>query len=223
MKKIIGRKVGMSQVFLENGLRLPVTVVEALPNKVLATKNKKEHGYDAVQVGVSSIKKEKLKKPQIGFFDKLKHGYFRFVKELRDVKGYKIGEEIKVDIFEPGCFVDVQGISKGKGFTGAIKRWNFSVGSKSHGAGYPHRYQGSVSFGRGGSQGQRVPKGKKMAGQYGHELVTISHLMVVKNDQAQNLILLKGSVPGPVNGWLVLKTTVKKQKKTTFASLAIVK
>lgn len=212
MKMILGRKIGMIQSFLENGDRIPVTVIEASPNVVLETKTQEKDGYVATKVGFMEIEEKKLNKPELGYFKKLKVNPTKYVKELRDVTGYNPGDKINLNVFTTGDLVDVQAITKGKGFTGAIKRWNFKVGPLGHGAGYPHRYQGSISFGRGGSQGQRVPKGKKMSGHYGHELVTIANLTVVNVEVDKNLILIKGAVPGPVNSLVVIKTTTKAKK-----------
>lgn len=213
MKMILGKKIGMIQSFLEDGRRIPVTIIQAEPNVVLENKTQEKNGYVATKVGYQKIEEKKLNKPQKGYFKKLKADPFKHTREFRNVSGYNVGDKILVDIFNSGDRVDAQAITKGKGFTGAIKRWNFKVGPLGHGAGYPHRYQGSISFGRGGSQGQRVPKGQKMSGHYGHELVTISNLTVVSIELEKNLILVKGAVPGPVNSLVLLKTTVKPKKQ----------
>ncbi len=212
MKMILGRKIGMIQSFLEDGTRIPVTVVEVQPNVVLENKTQEKDGYVATKVGYMDIEEKKLNKPELGFFKKNNQKPCKYVKELRDVTGYNVGDLIDLNVFTSGDLVDVQAITKGKGFTGAIKRWNFKVGPLGHGAGYPHRYQGSISFGRGGSQGQRVPKGQRMSGHYGHELVTIANLTVVHTELDKNLMLIKGSVPGPVDSLLVIKTTTKPKK-----------
>lgn len=212
MKMILGRKIGMIQGFLENGERIPLTVVEATPNVVLENKTEEKNGYVATKIGYGSCEEKKLNKPELGYFKKNNLTPTKIVKELRGVTGYNVGDKIDVNVFTSGDLVDVQAITKGKGFTGAIKRWNFKVGPLGHGAGYPHRYQGSISFGRGGSQGQRVPKGQKMSGHYGHELVTISNLTIVNVEIEKNLILIKGSVPGPVDGLVLIKTTTKAKK-----------
>lgn len=215
MKFLLGRKIGMMQCFQENGKVIPVTVIHAEPNVVLEAKTKEKHGYTSTKVGFLTVKEKSLNKPELGTFKKLKIEPKKYIKEFRNLEGYKVGDKITVETFNAGDLVDVQAISKGHGFTGAIQRWNFKTGPKSHGAGYPHRYQGSISFGRGGSQGQRVPKGTKMAGHYGHELVTISNLLVVKIDIEKNLILIRGSVPGPKDSLLTIKTTVKNKKSIT--------
>lgn len=213
MKMLLGRKIGMTQAFLEDGKMIPLTVIQADPNFILEVKTIDKDGYVATKVGFLNKSEKKLNKPQKGYFKKNNCEPFKFIKEFRGIDNYKKGEFIKVDTFEIGDKVDVQGLTKGKGFTGAIKRWNFKVGPLGHGAGYPHRYQGSISFGRGGSQGQRVTKGKKMSGHYGHELVTIQNLTVVSVEIENNLILLKGSVPGPINSIVKIKTTTKPLKK----------
>ncbi|MDE6562766.1 MAG: 50S ribosomal protein L3 [Malacoplasma sp.] len=220
MKMILGRKIGMIQSFLEDGTKIPVTVIHAEPNVVLENKTKEKNGYVATKIAYGKIEEKKLNKPQKGYFKKLKAEPHKYTKELRDVSGYNVGDKILVDVFNSGDKVDAQGITKGKGFTGAIKRWNFKVGPLGHGAGYPHRYQGSISFGRGGSQGQRVPKGQRMSGHYGHELVTISNLTVIGTEVEKNLILIKGSVPGPVNSLILLKTTVKRKKQVNPLKLS---
>lgn len=212
MKMLLGKKVGMTQAFLESGKVIPVTVIHVEPNVVLENKTKEKNGYVATKVGFISVKEKVLNKPQQGYFKKIKQEPKRFVREFRDIDGYNVGDKLTVDTFKAGDIVDVQAISKGHGFTGAIKRWNFKVGPLGHGAGYPHRYQGSISFGRGGSQGQRVPKGKKMSGHWGHEVVTIANLTVLSTEIAKNLILIKGSVPGPIDGVVCIKTTTKKVK-----------
>lgn len=214
MKMLLTKKIGMTQQFLENGKVIPVTVLYAEPNVVLENKTKDKDGYDATKVGFISVNENVLNKPQKGYFKKINQTPKRFVREFRDVVGYSVGDKLTVETFAPGDILDVQAISKGHGFTGAIKKWNYKIGPMGHGAGYPHRYQGSISFGRGGSQGQRVPKGKKMPGHWGHELVTITNLVVVSIDVEKNLILLKGSIPGPKNSLAVLKTTKKHQKTT---------
>lgn len=214
MKMLLGKKIGMTQLFLENGKVIPVTVISAEPNIVLENKTLEKEGYVATKVGFELIEEKKANKPLSGTFKKLNQKPMKYIKEFRDVSGYQVGDKITVETFASGDLVDVQAISKGHGFTGAIKRWNFKVGPLGHGAGFPHRYQGSISFGRGGSQGQRVPKGKKMSGHYGHELVTIPNLTVVNVDLPKNLILIKGSVPGPKKSLVLIKTTTKKNKKT---------
>ena len=210
MKAILGTKVGMTQVFTTSGKKVPVTVIYVEPNQVLATKTKEKDGYTATQVGYYTVKEQNLNKPQKGQFKKANSEPKRFIRELRDVEGYEVGSTINCSIFEQGELVDVQGITKGHGFTGSIKRHNFSMGPMGHGAGYPHRYVGSIAFGRGGSQGQRVIKGTKLPGHYGHETVTTKNLTIVDVMADKNLILIQGSIPGPKNGLVKIKSSVNK-------------
>ncbi|GAA5414492.1 50S ribosomal protein L3 [Ureaplasma ceti] len=210
MKAILGTKVGMTQVFTTEGKKVPVTVVYVEPNQVLATRTKEKDGYTATQVGYYTVKEHNLNKPELGQFKKVNSEAKRFIRELRGVEGYEVGSAIDCSIFEAGELVDIQGTTKGHGFTGSIKRHNFSMGPMGHGAGYPHRYVGSIAFGRGGSQGQRVIKGTKLPGHYGHETVTTKNLTVVDVIADKNLILIKGAIPGPKNGLLTIKTSVNK-------------
>ena len=205
MKYIIGRKIGMTSVFDEHGNVIAASVVQCEPNLVLDAKDKR------IKVGYDQIDEKKLNKPELGYFKKLGVKPYRHIIELDGLdKEYKKGDLIKVDAFEKGELVDVQGITRGHGFTGAIKRWNFKCGPKSHGAGYPHRYQGSIAFGHGGSHGQRVPKGKKMSGQYGHETVTTENLLVCEPIPKWNILLIQGAIPGPKDQLLIIKSSVKK-------------
>lgn len=217
MKSILGTKVGMTQVFTTTGQKVPVTVIYVEPNKVLGVKTIEKDGYNATQVGYWNIKEQNINKPLKGFFKKNNSEPKKYVRELRDVTGYSIGDEINCSVFEKGQLVDVQAYTKGHGFTGSIKRHNFSMGPMGHGAGYPHRYVGSIAFGRGGSQGQRVIKGTKLPGHYGHELVTIKNLTIVESNVDKNLLLIKGSIPGPKNSLVKIKTSVMKpDKKVEF-------
>lgn len=210
MKSILGTKVGMTQVFSTSGKKIPVTVVYIEPNKVLNVKTIDKNGYNAIQVGYYSISEKSLNKPIKGQFKKANSEPKRFIRELRDVSNYEVGSNIDCSIFEIGQYVDVQGITKGHGFTGSIKRHNFSMGPVGHGAGYPHRYVGSIAFGRGGSQGQRVIKGTKLPGHYGHETVTIKNLLIVDIQPENNILLVQGAVPGPKNGLLKIKSSINK-------------
>ncbi|MEF9984957.1 MAG: 50S ribosomal protein L3 [Malacoplasma sp.] len=216
MKMILGKKIGMTQCFCVDGKLVPATIIYVEPNVVLANKTIEKDGYLSTKVGFYSVKEKSLNRPELGVFKKVNCEPKRFIREFRDVTGYKVGDKISADIFSPGENVDVQSISKGHGFTGAIKRWNFSIGPKTHGAGYPHRYQGSISFGRGGSQGQRVMKGKKMSGHMGCDLVTISNLVVLKIEISKNLILVKGAIPGPIDCLVCIKSSKKKNKHPDF-------
>ena len=210
MRCILGKKLGMVQLFDVNGKVWPATIVHCEPNRVIQVKEK------AVKVGFDSVAAKKLNKAQAGVFKKVgSDKCYKNIAEFADVTGYKVGDELKVGQFKPGEFVDVQGTTKGRGFTGAIKRWNFKIGPLSHGAGYPHRYQGSIAMGRGGSQAQRVKKGQKMSGHYGNELVTIQNLQVLFVNERDNTITIAGAIPGNVDGTVFIKNSVKKTKTVT--------
>lgn len=211
----------MLQLFDLNGNLYPVTIIHCEPNKVIKVKTKAKDGLDAIQVAFDTIEEKKLNRCQKGIFKKNNYDkFYKYLREFSGVNGYTVGQEIKVDqCFKPGEFVDVQGKTKGHGFTGAIKRWNFKIGPLSHGAGYPHRYQGSIAFGRGGSQAQRVKKGQKMSGHYGCEKVTIQNLLVLAVDKDNNTITIKGSVPGPINQILKIKNSVKNKKAVVVPNL----
>ena len=211
----------MLQLFDLNGNLYPVTIIHCEPNKVIKVKTKAKDGLDAIQVAFDIVEEKKLNRCQKGIFKKNNcDKFYKYLQEFSGVSGYTVGQEIKVDqCFKPGEFVDVQGKTKGHGFTGAIKRWNFKIGPLSHGAGYPHRYQGSIAFGRGGSQAQRVKKGQKMSGHYGCEKVTIQNLLVLAVDKDNNTITIKGSVPGPINQILKIKNSVKNKKAVVVPNL----
>ena len=210
MKSILGTKVGMTQVFTTSGKKIPVAVIYAEPNQVLGVKTLEKDGYVATQVGYWNIKEQNVNKPLEGIFKKSNSETKRYIRELRDVSGYEVGSNIDCSVFEQGELVDVQAYTKGHGFTGSIKRHNFSMGPMGHGAGYPHRYVGSIAFGRGGSQGQRVIKGTKLPGHYGDELVTTKNLVVIDVNKDKNILLIKGSIPGPKNGLVKIKSSVMK-------------
>lgn len=207
MKAILGRKIGMTQVFTEDGVVVPVTVIEAGPVKVVQKKTVEKDGYNAIQVGYSDIKEKKVNKPLKGHFDKAGVEYKRYLREFRveNVDEYEVGQEIKADVFSAGDKVDVTGISKGKGFQGVIKRHNQSRGPESHGSKY-HRAVGSLGA---SSFPSRVFKTKKLPGHMGHERVTVQNLEIVRVDAEKNLILIKGAVPGPKGGLLTIKQSVK--------------
>ncbi|AUF83304.1 50S ribosomal protein L3 [Mesoplasma syrphidae] len=214
MKGILGRKVEMTQIFTENGKLVPVTVVEVLPNTVLQVKSLGSDGYVATQLGVQDKRTNLVNKPETGHFKKAGSAPKRFVKEIRNMEGFTFGQEIKAeDIFTSGEYVDVTGISKGKGFAGAIKRHNYSRGPMGHGSGY-HRGIGSM-----GAIINRIFKSKKMAGHMGHQKVTIQNLEVVAIDSLNNLMLIKGSIPGPKNQFVQIKQNVKGLKALTAATL----
>lgn len=209
MKKgLIGKKIGMTQIFDENGKVVPVTVVEAGPCTVTQIKTPENDGYQAVQVGFGDVKISRVNKPMKGHFDKADVAPKKTLKEFRleNIDGIEVGNIIKADIFEPGETVDVKGTSKGHGTSGAIKRWNFSRLRMSHGTGPNHRHAGSLGA---CSSPSRVFKGKKMAGHYGCDTVTVQNLKVVKVDAENNLIAIKGAVPGPKGGIVVIADAVK--------------
>lgn len=208
MKGILGRKIGMTQIFTAEGAVVPVTVVEATPNVVLQKKEKERDGYEAIQLGYLDKKEKAANKPETGHAKKAGTAPKRFIREIRGVNlaDYEVGQEVKVDIFAEGEFVDVTGISKGKGTAGAIKRWGHSRGPMAHGSKY-HRGNGSLAVMR---DANRVPKGKKMHGRLGYETVTVQNLQVMKVDPERNVLLIKGSVPGPRNGFLKIRSAVKR-------------
>lgn len=209
MKKgLIGKKIGMTQIFDEAGNVIPVTVVEAGPCTVTQIKTVENDGYQAVQVGFGDVKVSRVNKPMKGHFDKADVAPKKTLKEFRleSIDGIEVGNILKADTFEVGEIVDVKGTSKGHGTAGAIKRWNFSRLRMSHGTGPNHRHAGSLGA---CSSPSRVFKGKKMAGHYGHETVTVQNLTVVKVDAESNLIAIKGAIPGPKGGIVVIADAVK--------------
>ena len=210
MKGILGRKIGMTQVFATNGKLVPVTVVEVEPNIVSQIKTKENDGYDAIQLAAVEKKETRSNKPEMGHLKKANTTPKRFLRELRgvDVSAYSLGQEIKADIFSAGEVVDVTGTSKGKGTQGVIKRWNQSRGPMSHGSQY-HRGVGSL----GTLRPMRVLPGKKMAGRMGGEQVTVQNLEIVAIDLENNVILIKGNVPGPKKSLVFVKSAIKNADK----------
>ena len=206
-KAILGRKIGMTQVFAENGLVIPVTVVEAGPCVVVQKKTNEKDGYEAIQVGFGEVKPKHTTKPVMGHFEKAGVTIKKVLREFRfeDVSAYEVGSEIKADIFAAGDKVDVSGMSKGKGYQGPIKRHGQSRGPMAHGSKY---HRGVGSMGAATSPG-RVFKGKKMAGHMGHENVTVQNLEIVRADAEKNLILVKGALPGPKGSLVCIKESVK--------------
>ncbi|MEO2077724.1 MAG: 50S ribosomal protein L3 [Bacillus sp. (in: firmicutes)] len=205
-KGILGRKIGMTQVFAENGNLIPVTVVEVAPNVVLQKKSVDTDGYTAVQVGFEDKREKLANKPEKGHVAKASTAPKRFIREFRgdDLAAYEVGQEVKVDIFAAGDIVDVTGISKGKGFQGVIKRHGQSRGPMAHGSRY-HRRPGSM----GPVAPNRVFKGKLLPGRMGGEQVTVQNLEIVKVDAERNLLLIKGNVPGARKALLKIKGAVK--------------
>ena len=208
MKNMLGRKVGMTQIFKENGEVVPVTVIEAGPLFVVQKKTVEKDGYNAVQVGFGEVKERRVTKPLKGHYEKANVAYRKFLREFRveNPDEYEIGQELKADVFAEGDMVDVTGTSKGKGTAGVIKRHNFSRGRETHGSKH-HRMPGGMSA---GTYPGRVFKGHKMMGRMGNERVTVQNLEVVRIDAEKNLILVKEAVPGPKKGLITIKETVKK-------------
>ena len=210
MKKgLIGKKIGMTQVFDESGKVIPVTVVELGPCVVVQKKTAENDGYEAVQLGFGDVKVKAVNKPMTGHFKKADVAPKKVLREfkLEDTASLNVGDILKADVFAAGDKVDVVGTSKGKGTAGAIKRWNFSRLKESHGTGPVARHAGSLGA---CSDPSRVYKGKKLAGHLGAERVTIQNLDVVKVDAENNLIAIKGAIPGPRGGIVVIADTVKK-------------
>ncbi len=206
-KAIIGKKLGMTQIFDEVGNVIPVTVIEAGPCTVIQKKTVENDGYDAVQLGFMDIAERKVNKPVKGHFAKAGASLKKHLKEFRldDAASMEVGQEIKADVFEAGEKVDVTGITKGHGYTGAIVRWNLHKLRMTHGVGPVHRQSGSMGV----IDPARIFKNKKMAGQYGHEQVTMLNLDIVKIDAEKNLIAVKGAVPGKRGGIVFIRSAVK--------------
>ena len=211
-KAILGRKLGMTQIFTEEGQVVPVTVVESGNNVVVQNKTVENDGYNAIQIGFGAIKESKVNSPMKGHFAKAGEAPVKFIREMRleNASEYNVGDTIGVDIFSAGELVDVTGTSKGKGFAGGIKRHNFARGPMGHGS-KSHREPGSTGAMISG-HGGRVLKGKKLPGHMGSEKVTVQRLTVVRVDADRNLLLIKGAIPGPKKGLVVVKSTVKPGK-----------
>jgi len=208
MKKgIIGKKIGMTQIFDETGNMIPVTVIAAGPCVVTQKKTAEKDGYDAVQLGFGEVKEKHLTKPEKGHLDKAGVSYKKYLKEFRleDCSALNVGDTITADTFAAGDKVDVTGITKGRGYTGAIKRWNLHKLRMTHGVGPVHRQSGSMGV----IDPARIFKNKKMAGQYGNEQVTVLNLKVVKIDSEKNLIAVKGAIPGAKDGIVFIRDSVK--------------
>ena len=208
MTGILAKKIGMTQIF-QNGKFVPVTVIEAGPNFVLQKKTVENDGYSALQLGFDEKKEKNTTKPLMGIFTKAGVKPLRFVRELKveATESYELGQEIKVDALTDVEFVDITGTSKGKGTAGVMKRHNFSGNRATHGVSRNHRLGGSIGM---SSWPGKVLKNKKMAGQYGNANVTVQNLKVVKIDLENNLLLVKGAVPGSKNGYIVIRPAVKK-------------
>lgn len=211
MKGILGRKLGMTQVFTADGVLIPVTVVECEPNVVMQKKVVETDGYNAIQLGLEDVKESRANKAQLGHAKKANTAAKKFIREIRseEMMDLEVGAEVKVDIFSAGDIVDVTGTSKGKGFMGTIVRNNATIGPKSHGSGH-HRHIGSLATT--GRNNGRIEKGTAMAGHEGVYRTTNQNLEVIKVDAEKNYMLIKGNVPGPKRGLVMVKTTVKNVK-----------
>jgi len=211
MKALIGRKMGMTQVFAEDGTTYPVTVIEVLPNTITKIKSKEKDGYVALQVGFEDVAEKKLNKPAAGVYKKLNVTTKKHLGELlfTDVSNFKVGDNLDVSLFKAGDVVDVIGISKGKGFSGTVKRYHNTISPKSHGASWPHRGAGSMATV--GRTNNRIHPGKHMAGHHGGLQSTILNLLVVGIDVAKNALLVRGGIPGPNLGYVTVRTAIKTQ------------
>lgn len=207
MKSILGKKLEMTQIFTAEGNVIPVTVIKAGPCIVLQKKDKENDGYEAVQIGYADKKEKRMIKSEMGHAKKANTVPKRYVKEFRGIElpQYEVGQELKADLFVEGEYVDITGLSKGKGFAGVIKRWGQSRGPMSHGSRY-HRGPGSM----GSIQANRVPKGKRLPGRMGNDKITIQNLEIIKIDKEQNLMIVKGSIPGAKNSFIHIKSAIKK-------------
>lgn len=219
MKGILGRKLGMTQVFTIEGTLIPVTVVEVKPNVVLQKKTKDVDGYEAVQLGYENVKEQRSNKPAIGHAKKANTAPKKFIKEFNydEMLNLEVGSEVKADIFKAGDIVDVQGTSKGHGYNGTIVRNNAHQGPKTHGGSKNIRHQGSLATN--GRNNGVVNKGTAMPGQYGGYTTTNQNLEVIKVDAEEGYILVKGNVPGPKRGLVTIHTTVKPKKEVTAVEL----
>ncbi len=211
MKKgIIGKKIGMTQIFDDKGNVIPVTVIEAGPCAVTQVKNNETDGYEAVQLGFITKKEKKVSKPEAGLAKKTGVAAKKHLKEFRldDISGYKVGDTVTADLFSAGEKVDVTGITKGRGYTGSVKRWNNATLRMTHGTGPIHRQPGSMGA---NSTPSRIYKNKHMAGQYGNEQVTVLNLEIAKIDAEKNIIAVKGAIPGARGGIVFIRNTVKSK------------
>ena len=216
MKGILGRKVGMTEVFTTDGKLIPVTVIEVEPNVITQIKTVEKDGYNSIQLGAFTKREKVSNKPEMGHIKKANTTPKRFLKEIKglDIANYEVGQVIGVDVFEAGELVDVTGTSKGKGFQGTIKRHNFSRGPMSHGSHY-HRAVGS----RGPMRPMRVLKGKKLPGHMGNETVTIQNLEIIAVDVENSCLLISGNVPGPKKGYVLVRTAIKNGGKVEAKEL----
>lgn len=207
MKGLIGKKLGMTQIFDDEGRRIPVTVVEAGPCVVIQKKTVAKDGYNAIQVGFAAKDLARSNRPLMGHCKTAAQGAFSYLRELRldDIDQYNVGDTISADIFDVGEIIDVTGTSIGKGFQGVVKRWGFKGGRSTHGSRF-HRAPGSIGC---SATPARVFKNKKMPGQMGNERVTVQNLQIARVDASDNLLLIKGAVPGSTNGLVLIRNSVK--------------
>ena len=227
MKEILGRKMGMTEVFAQDGKMYAVTVIEVLPNVVTQVKTKEKDGYDALQVGIEEKKESKVNKAEKGHFTKAGVKAQKILRELKgdELNSYKVGDSLKADLFKAGDVVDVIGTSKGRGYAGVIKRWGHKIGPKGHGSGY-HRGQGS--FANNGRNNARVIPGKKMSGHHGNLSSTILNQLVIETNAEKNYILVRGSVPGAKRSLVIIRSAIKEQlgqaeKVSTLVDLSAAK
>ena len=215
-KGIIGRKLGMTQIFTPTGSVVPVTVIEAGPCVVIQKKTPENDGYSSVQLGFSDFNEKKATKPVKGHFKKANVKIMRYLKEfkIKNAANMNVGDKIEADSFKEGEKVDVTGLTKGRGYSGAVKRWGQKTQAETHGVGPVHRQAGSMGA---NSDPSRFMKNKHMPGQYGHEQVTILNLDVIKIDKEKNIIAVKGAVPGPKGAAVFVRTTVKPGKPAKAA------
>ncbi|MBD3305497.1 50S ribosomal protein L3 [candidate division KSB3 bacterium] len=214
---ILGRKVGMTQVFDEDNNSIPVAVVEAGPCPVVQKKTVETDDYNAIQLGFLDQKRQRVKKPKLGHFDKANAPAKRYLREIRldndEIQAYEVGQEIKAEIFAPGDYIDVTGYTKGRGFTGVMKRWGFhGSATRTHGTHEYFRHGGAIGS---SASPSRVFKGRKMPGRKGNNRVTIQNLQVIEVRPEHNLLLVKGSVPGAANGLLIIRKAKKKSHKSS--------
>lgn len=218
MKGLLGLKKGMTQIFDEHGQAIPVTVIEAGPCPVIQVKTEAKDGYKAIQLGFGENKENRLNKPLKGHLENSKTTAVKYLVELRldDSEEFKIGQIIKADIFAVGDRTDITGLSKGKGFTGVVKRWGFHGGPASHGSHF-HRAPGSIGM---CATPSRVHKGSKMAGRHGNMRVTVQNLEVIRVEPDANLLMVKGAVPGPIGNLVMVRSTIKQGRKHARAASA---
>lgn len=211
---LLGKKLGMSQVFDKDGRQVPVTVIQAGPCYVTALRTQEKDGYKAVQLAFDETKEKRKSKPELGQFAKAKVKPMRFVREIRteNLEGLQLGTQLGADSFEPGDYVDVRGISIGRGFQGVVKRYHFRAGEKAHGT-KMGREPGSIGA---SAFPSRVIKGKKLPGQMGNEAVTVQYLQIVNVDKENNLLVIKGAVPGHDNAYVVIKSALKRKKENKW-------